>query len=157
LHSVKRFDGVRFVSLLKFGKALLLLATVYGAYRLLDPATGALFTQWSEAVTDRFVRHLLLKALAWVGTLNVSTIHSAAVVTFAYIALVLVEAAGLWFRKRWAEWLTVVTTSTLIPFEVWKLVFQPHGRALIILGVLIVNVAIVVYLSLQLRAASART
>ena len=74
---MKRFDGIRFVALLKFGKALLVLATAYGAYRLLDPDTGALLTQWSEAVTDRFVRNLLLKALAWIASLNASAIHSA--------------------------------------------------------------------------------
>jgi uncharacterized membrane protein (DUF2068 family) len=153
---VKRFDGVRFVALLKFGKVLLLLATVYGAYRLLDPATGALLTQWSETVTDRFVRNLLLKTLAWVGSLSVSAIHSAEAVTAAYVALLLVEGVGLWMHKRWAEWLTVFATSTLIPFDVWKLIFQPNGRALLVLAVLVINVSIVVYLSTQLRATSAR-
>mgnify|MGYP001175425590 CR=1 FL=1 len=148
---MKRFDGIRFVALLKFGKALLVLATAYGAYRLLDPDTGALLTQWSEAVTDRFVRNLLLKALAWIASLNASAIHSAEAVTAAYFALLLVEGVGLWLHQRWAEWLTVIATSTLIPFELWKLVFQPHGRALLIVGVLVVNVTIVVYLSIQLR------
>lgn len=147
----RRFDGIRFVALLKFGKALLLLATVYGAYRLLDPDTGALLTQWSETVTDRFTRVLLLRAIAWIST-HASAVHGATVVTFAYIILVLVEGTGLWFRKRWAEWLTVVATSLLIPFELWKLVFHPNGKAALIVAVLAVNVAIVVYLAMQLRA-----
>jgi len=150
---LKRFDGVRFVALLKFGKALLVLATVYGAYRLLDPATGALFTQWSETVTDRFVRNLLLRALAWIASLNASAIHSAEAVTAAYFVLLLVEGVGLWLHQRWAEWLTVTATSALIPFEAWKLIFQPNGRALLIIVVLVVNVTIVLYLSTQLRAA----
>jgi len=145
----RRFDGIRFVALLKFGKALLLLATVYGAYQLLDPDTGALLTQWSETVTDRFMRGLLLKAIAWVGT-HASAVYAATLITFAYIALVLVEGVGLWLRKRWAEWLTVIATSLLIPFEVWKLVFHPNGRALILIAVLFLNVAIVVYLAQQL-------
>ena len=145
----RRFDGIRFVALLKFGKALLLLATVYGAYRLLDPDTGTLLTQWSETVTDRFTRGLLLKAIAWIST-HASAVHAATLVTFAYVALVLVEGTGLWLRKRWAEWLTVVATSLLIPFEVWKLVFHPNGRGLIVLAVLAVNLAIVVYLARQL-------
>ena len=147
----RRFDGIRFVALLKFGKALLLLATVYGAYRLLDPDTGALLTQWSETVTDRFMRGLLIKAIAWIGT-HASAVHGATLITFAYVALVLVEGTGLWFRKRWAEWLTVVATSLLIPFEVWKLVFHPNGKAAIVGAVLVVNIAIVVYLARQLRA-----
>jgi uncharacterized membrane protein (DUF2068 family) len=148
---LQRFDGIRFVALLKFGKALLVLATAYGAYRLLDPATGALLTQWSETVTDRFVRNIMLGALAWIASLNASAIHSAEAVTAAYFTLLLVEGVGLWLHQRWAEWLTVIATSTLIPFEVWKLILEPNGRAVLILGVLAVNAAIVVYLGLQLR------
>lgn len=147
-----RFDGIRFVALLKFAKALLLLGTIYGAYRLLDPATGILLTQWSETLTDRFVRSLLQGAINWIGT-HASTVHGAALITFLYIALVLVEGAGLWLHKRWAEWLTVVATSLLIPFEVWKLIFRPNGHAGLLLVVLAVNTAIVVYLLRQLRIA----
>lgn len=148
--SPRRIDGIRIVALLKYGKALLLLGTVYGAYRLLDPATSDLLSQWSETLTDRFVRTLLQRAIAWVGT-HASTVHGAALITFGYIGLVLVEGTGLWLRKRWAEWLTVVATSFLIPFEIWKLVVRPNGHAWLLLAVLAVNVAIVVYLGRQLR------
>ena len=147
----RRFDGLRLVALLKFGKALLLLATAYGAYRLLDPSTEVLLTQWSETVTDRFVRNLLLKGLEWIGSLDVAIVDGAAVIGAVYLTLVLVEGFGLWFRQRWAEWLTVIATSTLIPFELWKLFFHPTGKSVIVLGVLIMNVAVVLYLGLQLK------
>jgi uncharacterized membrane protein (DUF2068 family) len=145
------FDGLRLVALLKFGKASLLLAMLYGAYRLLDPATEALLTQWSEAVTDHFLRHLLLKSLAFVEGLGTSAIHSAEAITASYVLLVVVEGIGLWLHRRWAEWLTVIATSALIPFELWKLLFRPNGKALILLGVLVMNTAIVIYLCVYLR------
>jgi hypothetical protein len=32
------------------------------------------------------------------------------------------EGVGLWLRKRWAEWLTVIATSLLVPLELYELV-----------------------------------
>ena len=39
-------------------------------------------------------------------------------------ALEITEGVGLFYRKRWAEWLTVVATSLLVPIEVYELVTQ---------------------------------
>src|SRR4051794_29569612 len=36
-------------------------------------------------------------------------------------ALAATEAYGLWRRRRWGEWLTVVATSLLLIPEVWEL------------------------------------
>ena len=60
----------------------------------------------------------------------------------AYGGLELVEGGGLFLRKRWAEWLTVVTTTLLIPLELYELVRKPS--ALKGAG-LIVNILIVLY------------
>lgn len=57
--------------------------------------------------------------------------------------LELVEGGGLFYRKRWAEWLTVIATSLLIPLEVYELVRHP---SLLKAGGVAVNVAIVIYL-----------
>jgi len=154
--AVRGFDGLRLVALLKFTKAALLLATLYGAYRLLDPATERLFVQWSDAVTDHFLRHLLRRALDFIDSLSASAVESAELITAAYVVLVIVEGVGLWFHRRWAEWLTVVATSALIPFELWKLLFRPNGKAALLLGVFAMNAAIVVYLIMVLRATRAR-
>jgi uncharacterized membrane protein (DUF2068 family) len=50
---------------------------------------------------------------------------------------------GLFRRKRWAEWLTVIATSLLIPFELYELVHRP---SVLKAGGLAVNIVIVVYL-----------
>jgi uncharacterized membrane protein (DUF2068 family) len=61
----------------------------------------------------------------------------------AYAAVFLVEGVGLVLRKTWAEWLTVVVTSSFIPLEIYELVahFGP-GKVV----ALVLNVAIVAYL-----------
>jgi len=61
----------------------------------------------------------------------------------AYAALEAVEAVGLWLNKRWAEYLTFVATSLLIPYEIYELFLR-----LSVLKVLAftVNVLVAAYL-----------
>jgi len=144
-------DGLRIVALFKFGKALLLLATAYGASRLLNPQVAARLTLWSETLNDHFTRGLAQKALEWVSNLNATTIDGVVLVTIAYTALVLCEGVGLWRHRRWGEWLTVSATSLLIPFELWKLIFKPGHRPGLLALVMVVNISIVLYLAWHLR------
>ena len=68
----------------------------------------------------------------------------ASVASFAYAALFLTEGLGLLMRKRWAPWLTVIATSSLIPFEIYEIVKE---TTVIRIGALIVNIAVVLYLT----------
>jgi uncharacterized membrane protein (DUF2068 family) len=69
-------------------------------------------------------------------------------VVTAYAALEASEMVGLWFAKRWAEYLTLVATALLIPFEVYELTLSVSAFKVI---TFIINVAIVVYLLLAKR------
>lgn len=58
-------------------------------------------------------------------------------------SMYLLQVYGLHRRRVWAEWLTVILTSSLIPLEIYHLVTHASfGKVL----ALIANVAIVVYL-----------
>lgn len=152
----RAFDGLRLIALLKFGKALLLIATSYGVHRLLDAALVERLYVWSAALNDdRMERKLLMRALTWVEGLGAKKIQIFFAVTVAYTAVVLAEAIGLWLRRAWAEWLTVIATSSLIPFELWELITRPPGRRLAIAATLLLNLLIVWYLARLLRAALA--
>jgi uncharacterized membrane protein (DUF2068 family) len=61
----------------------------------------------------------------------------------AYGVLEGVEAVGLWLTKRWAEYLTFLATTILLPLEVYEIVNR--ATVLKVIG-LIVNLAVVVYL-----------
>jgi len=144
-------DGLRLIALLKFGKALLLLATAYGVYRALNPALAADLIHWSGTITDRFERGLALKLVDWIHELGPHGIDSVLVVTLGYTGLVVTEGIGLWLRRRWGEWLCLVATAALVPFEVWKLMHARDGHRALVAGVLAVNILIVIYLWRQLR------
>ncbi len=63
-----------------------------------------------------------------------------------------VEAYGLFKRRPWGEWLTVVATSLLFIPEIWELT---KSATLLKVGAVIVNVAVVLYLLWRLRRATA--
>jgi len=75
------------------------------------------------------------------------------VIALAYAALEAAEAYGLWHRRRWGEWLTVLATSLLLIPEVWEL---SKGTSPLKVGALLVNLAVVAYLIWRIRRTPAR-
>jgi uncharacterized membrane protein (DUF2068 family) len=61
----------------------------------------------------------------------------------AYGVLEGVEAVGLWLTKRWAEYLTFVATTILLPLEIYELIHR--ATPLKVIG-FIINIAVVLYL-----------
>ena len=59
-----------------------------------------------------------------------------------------VEAVGLWYQRRWAEYLTFIVTTLLIPLEIYELTATVSWFKVV---ALIVNLAIVVYLLIAKR------
>jgi uncharacterized membrane protein (DUF2068 family) len=68
--------------------------------------------------------------------------------TFFYAALMLTEGIGLALRKKWAEYFTIVATSSLIPLEIYELVQE---FSVIKVVVIAVNLVVVGYLAVGLR------
>lgn len=70
-----------------------------------------------------------------------STLHIVAGALLGYALIEIVEGFGLWWGKRWAEYLTVVATAAFLPLEVYELTekvsyFKIATLALNILAVL---------------------
>ena len=76
-------------------------------------------------------------------SLRSGTLRALGIALLSYGVLEGVEAVGLWFTKRWAEYLTFLATTLLLPLEVYEIIHK--GTALKVIG-FIVNVAVVVYL-----------
>ena len=68
-------------------------------------------------------------------------------VAFVYATFLLIEGLGLWYQKKWAEYLTAAGTALLIPLEL----FEIYERFTAIrVAILVVNVFIVWYLVTRL-------
>jgi uncharacterized membrane protein (DUF2068 family) len=81
-------------------------------------------------------------------SLRTGTLTEVGIAVLAYAALEGVEAIGLWFAQRWAEYLTFLSTTLLLPLEIYEIATK--GTPLKVIGFLI-NVAVVVYLLLRKR------
>ena len=91
-----------------------------------------------------FLHHLIQK----LHRLHAGTVVISGIAAVGYGVLETVEGVGLWLERFWAEWLTVIATSLLIPLEVFELV--RHPSVLKAAGIA-VNLVIVAYLARRLR------
>jgi uncharacterized membrane protein (DUF2068 family) len=76
-------------------------------------------------------------------SLRSGTLRALGIALLGYGLLEGIEAVGLWLTKRWAEYLTFLATTLLLPLEIYEIINK--GTALKVIGFLI-NVAVVVYL-----------
>lgn len=97
-------------------------------------------------VGHNLVITLLFRLLAYVGNFNHLTII--AVAGIIYAALEGTEGVGLAMRRRWAEYLTVIATGILIPYEAYEVVLH---ATLFKVGALLLNLAVVGYLAYRKR------
>ncbi|MDQ1703546.1 MAG: hypothetical protein QOF57_2798 [Frankiaceae bacterium] len=92
--------------------------------------------------------HGLIHSLDKLFTLSTDKIRLAGAAIGAYAVLEGLEAIGLWGQKRWAEYLTFIATTALLPLEVYEI---SHKASPFKILALIVNIAIVIYLLLAKR------
>jgi len=143
------FGMLRTIALYKLGKVLILLLAAYGELRLHEASLSGRLLSWAAQRPTGLEHQLVTRGLAWFSGLSEPQIHALRVVTLCYAAIFAVEGIGLWMRKRWAEWLTVIITASLIPLELWELYQRPSiGKV----GVVIINMLIVADLIWHVRA-----
>lgn len=134
---------LRGIALFKLAKATLLIALGTTALKLVHTDIASSLENWVPQIgfgpASHYVGYVILKA----SELTPSKIRDAGVGSFIYAALFLTEGLGLWFLKRWAEWMTIVITSSLVPVEVWEIVRRPHWGKVV---VVVINLALVAYL-----------
>jgi uncharacterized membrane protein (DUF2068 family) len=85
----------------------------------------------------------ILRDLDKLFSLRSGTLEEIGLALLAYGLLEATEAVGLWFGKRWAEYLTFLATSILLPLEIYEIV---HGGTVLKVVGFIINLAVVVYL-----------
>ncbi|MBV8519231.1 MAG: DUF2127 domain-containing protein [Acidobacteria bacterium] len=136
------------IALFRFAKALLLIAAGVGALRLLHQSAAETLEHWADALTIAPAHELARKFTGMVLSMPASRKEIVAAAAFAYAALFTTEGIGLWLEKLWAEYLTIIATSSFIPFEIYEIVKEVTALRI---AMLVVNVAIVVYLIVQVK------
>jgi uncharacterized membrane protein (DUF2068 family) len=139
---------IEMIAIFKFMKAAGLIAIAFGAIKLLDPATGDMLARWIDALSASSGHPLIQNYLVKVSEYSPKRIQEVGVGALLYATLFMIEGIGLWHEAPWAEYLTVVATSLLIPVEVYEIVQKVSIPRV---GAFIVNIAAVVYLVWRIR------
>jgi len=127
-------------------KGLVLFAVGIGAARLLHKDMAFEVERWADIFRVDPNNHYIHRLLERFSILDARKLRELSAGTFFYSALLLTEGTGLLLGKRWAEYFTIITTSSFIPLEVYELSKRISWPRLI---VLLLNVAVVVYLAIE--------
>jgi uncharacterized membrane protein (DUF2068 family) len=136
------------IGVFKLFKGISLLILGFGLLRLLHRDVATVAEHWIEVLRvdpdNRFVHRLLLR----IFNVTPKQLKELSAGTFLYSAIFLIEGSGLLTRKRWAEYMTVISTSLLIPLEVYEIF---HRFTWMKVAVTIVNLLIVWYLAVRIK------
>lgn len=118
----KHNRGLLLIAGFKLFKGCLLLILALGILHLLHKDVQQVLEDWINVLRidpdNRYVAGLLAKA----GLVNDRKLEKLSALTFLYATLFLIEGGGLFLEKRWAEWLCIVATSSLIPVEIYEII-----------------------------------
>jgi uncharacterized membrane protein (DUF2068 family) len=132
----------------KLLKGLLFIALGFGALHLAHRDLGSMLLRWATDLRfdpeGRFVNFLLEK----VQTLTPHRMRLISLGIFIYAFVDLLEGSGLILGKLWAEYLTLVLTASLLPWELLAIVHKPSWpKALFTL----ISILVLWYLATYLR------
>ncbi len=146
--------GLAVIALFKLVKGVLLLLVGLGLLKLMHADIATLFSLLLETLhlnaDSRIIHALVLK----VDALQPHSVLMAGLVSLGYAGMLLLEGVGLWLERSWAAYLTVISTSLLLPFELYEVIDRV---SLLRVGVLMLNLVIVLYLIVQLKQHTLRS
>jgi len=136
------------IAVFKLVKALLLIGVGLGSVKLLNPEAAATADRWVSAVSWRVGPKAASAIKNHLSNVQDSKLLLVGIAAFLYAGLFAVEGGGLWKGKRWAEYLTIIATSSFVPFEIYELIRHPTWQRGATLGI---NLAVVGYLVWKVR------
>jgi uncharacterized membrane protein (DUF2068 family) len=140
--------GLRAVATFEAFKGALVLIAGFGLARMIHQGVGQ--------VAEHLVHRLHLDAakkyprifLDLAANLSDGQLWALAALAMAYAVLRFAEAYGLWFGRRWGQWVAVLSGGIYVPVEVYEL---GRGFSWFKLGALILNALVVAYMCHLLR------
>ena len=139
---------IHFIAIEKTVKGSLLIAIALKLLTLLNRDVHAwaedFVTRHGVDLANRYVQ-AGLERLTGMGNTQLITVSAVAAV---YAALLFTEGIGLWLQKRWAEYLTTISTALFIPFEFYEIY---ERFTWVRVAILVLNIFVVWYLSTRLK------
>ncbi|HEY2375602.1 MAG TPA: DUF2127 domain-containing protein [Gemmatimonadaceae bacterium] len=136
------------IAIFKFLKTILFVFAALGAFGLMQQGVADRAREWGSNLAFTTGQHLVRNSIMLITGLSRQKIGALGLVALFYAALFGTEGVGLWREKRWAEYLTVIATGSLIPFEIYEIFQRP---TVIKFATFVVNVFVVIYLIYRIR------
>lgn len=137
------------IAVYKFVKAVALLALGVGELHYLHRNLAHEIAHWVDLLRVDPHNHYLMWLMEKVSKVDEHRLRQLSVGTFFYAVLFLCEGTGLALGMRWAEYLTIFSTASLLPIEVYEIFIKPGvGKVVVLLA----NLAIVAYLVWVVRS-----
>jgi uncharacterized membrane protein (DUF2068 family) len=152
--SLRRIRPIRFIAVFKLFKAAMSVLAGLGALQFLKPGSAAALQPLLDLLATHADLHALRQALVMFSALSPHRIEVVAAAAFLYAGLCIVEGLGLWWEKRWVEYVVVIATTSALPFELAALLHRP---SLTRLTAVLLNGAVAVYLFRALRKPGTRS
>ncbi len=132
----------------KFIQGLLLAVVATGILKTVNGDLQTTLHEWIKSLHFDADNHYVASLLQKVGFVDEQKLKHLSGFTIAYGVVFMIEGVGLILKQRWAEYLTLVITLSLVPFEIMEIVKHCSVAKLVLLAV---NLAIAVYLVVMLR------
>jgi uncharacterized membrane protein (DUF2068 family) len=140
--------GLRIIGTFKLFISILLAGIAFGIFRLMGEDIGDAAEHLVLHLHLDPERHWINVALVSLAGIDPSRLKIISAATLVYSILYAIEGIGLLLRKHWAEYMVIIITGSLLPFELYEIAAKV---SVIRISVLIVNVVILVYLLIQLK------
>jgi len=144
---------LRLIGVFKLAKGALLIAAAISVFHLLHKNLADYILEWSRRLHIEPGNYVIERLLDRALTVTNRQLVVVGIVSLVYAAMFTVEGVGLLMLEHWAEWMTVITTSGLIPFEIFEIARKPGPLKVL---ALIINIAVAVYLFFHVRHESAQ-
>jgi uncharacterized membrane protein (DUF2068 family) len=141
-------SGLWLIAALKLFKGLVLLAVGIGALKLLHKDVASEVEHWVNYLRVDPHNYFIQKLMAKLGLLDDRKLKQLSVGTFFYSALLITEGVGLALKQRWAEYVTIISTASLLPLEVLEIV---RRVSFVRIALFLINIAVVAYLVIDVR------
>jgi uncharacterized membrane protein (DUF2068 family) len=140
--------GLKAVALFEASKGILVLFA--GA------ALFSLVHQNLQVAAEQLVAHLHLNPAKHIprifidaaSSLTDSRLRLLALSALSYSSIRFVEAYGLWFARRWAEWLALLSGGVYLPVELYELA---QGFTWLKIVFVLINFLVVLYMIIMLK------
>ena len=139
---------LRVIAVFKLIKALVFFSAGITVLHFLNRDVEA----WLQHLADSFHvdsdSHLARWCLEEAGKLTNLKLVSLSAICFFYATLFSIEGTGLYLQKRWAEYLVVIITASLLPLEAYEIWLKVNAIKILLT---VANLMILSYLIYLIR------